>query len=181
MFSNYTGVQVFTPHANHEKLQETLSVASVLSIGECLSERCETLSVAESCTGGQISVACTAVAGASRWFVEGVVTYANSAKIKRLGVSEQSLLAKGAVSAEVASEMAQGVRKTSGATYGIATTGIAGPTGSTPGKPVGTIFVALATPQETLVKHLQCTGTRAENQAETVAVALNMVCQHLHL
>jgi nicotinamide-nucleotide amidase len=77
--------------------------------------------------------------------------------------------------------MAQGVRNTSGATYGIATTGIAGPTGSTPGKPVGTIFVALATPQETLVKHLQCTGNREQNQAETVAVALNMVCQHLHL
>ena len=181
MFSNYTGVQVFTPRETQHESTQTLSLAAILSIGECLSARSETLSVAESCTGGQISVACTNVAGASRWFIEGVVTYANSAKVKRLGVTEQSLRENGAVSAEVASEMAQGVRNSSGATYGIATTGIAGPTGATPGKPVGTIYVAFATPQETFVKHLTCKGDRQENQAETVQTALSMVCKHLHL
>ena len=181
MFSNYTGVQVFTPQETQKKSNQKLPVEAVLLIGEYLVERAETLSVAESCTGGQIAVACTAVAGASRWFVEGLVTYANSAKVNRLGVAEQSLQENGAVSAVVASEMAQGVQRSAGTTYGIATTGIAGPTGGTPGKPVGTIFVALATPQETIVQRLLCQGDRQENQTETVQTALNMVCSHFNL
>ena len=181
MFSNYTGVQVFTPQETQIKSHKKLPVEAVLLIGEHLVDRAETLSVAESCTGGQIAVACTAVAGASRWFVEGLVTYANSAKVNRLGVTEQSLQENGAVSAVVASEMAQGVRQSAGTTYGIATTGIAGPTGGTPGKPVGTIFVAFATPQETVVQRLLCKGDRQKNQTETVQTALGMACSHFNL
>lgn len=104
------------------------------------------LAVAESCTGGSLANRLTNIAGASRIFVAGYITYANEAKMKMLGVEHRLLEQHGAVSDPVARAMAQGVRTRSGTTYGLSTTGIAGPDGGSEEKPVGTVYVGLATP-----------------------------------
>lgn len=109
-----------------------------------LTERGETLAAAESCTGGLVSSMIVGVPGSSAVFVEGAVTYANDAKVRRLGVRAQTLETFGAVSRETALEMAEGIRREAGTHWGIATTGIAGPDGGAPDKPVGTVWVALA-------------------------------------
>ncbi len=116
-----------------------------------LTARGETLAVAESCTGGFLANRVTNVSGASAVFLAGLVTYGNAAKREFLGVPAETLAAHGAVSEAVAREMAEGARRRTGATYALATTGIAGPTGETPGKPVGTVFIALASPRGTQV------------------------------
>lgn len=113
-------------------------------VGEALAARGETLALAESCTGGLVAERITAVPGASAYFLGGVVSYANEAKVELLGVAESTLAAHGAVSEETAREMAAGARERFGATYGLAVTGIAGPSGGTPEKPVGTTCFALA-------------------------------------
>lgn len=117
-----------------------------------LTAKKKTLAVAESCTGGLVSNRITNVSGSSAVFWGGVVSYANEAKMKVLGVSESSLRAHGAVSEQVAKEMAEGLRKLSQTDYTIAITGIAGPTGGTPEKPVGTVFIAISTPQKTIIR-----------------------------
>lgn len=109
-----------------------------------LSERKQTVAIAESCTGGFLANEITNVPGASKVFVAGYVTYSNEEKIRTLDVSRESIEKFGAVSAQVGTEMAEGVRKRAGTTHGIATTGIAGPTGGSAEKPVGTVFVALS-------------------------------------
>lgn len=116
-----------------------------------LAARGETLAVAESCTGGFVANRITNVPGASAVFLAGLVTYSNTAKQAFLGVRAETLAAHGAVSEAVAREMAEGARQRTGATYALATTGIAGPTGETPGKSVGTVFIALAGPRGTSV------------------------------
>jgi nicotinamide-nucleotide amidase len=113
-------------------------------VGDHLRAREETVATAESCTGGLLGAALTSVPGASDYFEQGVVAYAYGAKEQRLGVSRESLDAHGAVSEAVAREMAQGVRDTADATWGVATTGVAGPSGGSPETPVGTVFVAVA-------------------------------------
>jgi len=115
------------------------------AVGNLLRTRNETLAVAESCTGGLIADLITEVPGSSDYFKLSAVTYANSAKINILGVSSGTLDIHGAVSEEVAEEMAQGVQRISGASYGLATSGIAGPVGGTDRKPVGTVCIGLAT------------------------------------
>jgi nicotinamide-nucleotide amidase len=119
---------------------ETLAAALV----RLLSERKQNLAIAESCTGGLLANEITNVPGASKVFVAGYVTYSNDEKIRALDVSRASIEKFGAVSEQVATEMAQGVRERTGATHGIATTGIAGPSGGSAEKPVGTAFVALS-------------------------------------
>lgn len=109
-----------------------------------LTERGETLAVAESCTGGKIASLFTAMAGASAYFLLGAVTYSNEAKMKVLGVRPETLERYGAVSEQTAREMAEGVRRVTGADYGVATTGIAGPSGGSGEKPVGTVWFAVA-------------------------------------
>ncbi|HEX6279358.1 MAG TPA: competence/damage-inducible protein A [Pyrinomonadaceae bacterium] len=111
-------------------------------VGKMLSERNETLSIAESCTGGLIGMRITEVPGSSRYFVEGAVTYANEAKIRALGVSDEVLAAHGAVSSQTAEAMAGGIRSRTGTVHSISVTGIAGPDGGTEEKPVGTVFIA---------------------------------------
>jgi nicotinamide-nucleotide amidase len=113
-------------------------------VGKLLRARSETLAVAESCTGGLIADLITEVPGSSDYFKLSAVTYANSAKIKILGVASGTLDTHGAVSEETAREMAQGVQRISGASYGLATSGIAGPGGGTDDKPVGTVCIGLA-------------------------------------
>ena len=118
---------------------------------QMLTARNETLAVAESCTGGFLANRVTNVSGASAVFLAGLVTYSNEAKREFLGVQAETLAAHGAVSEAVAREMAEGARRRTGATYALATTGIAGPTGGTPAKPVGTVFIAVASPRGTSV------------------------------
>ena len=119
---------------------ETLAAVLV----RLLSEREQTLALAESCTGGFLADQITNVPGASKVFVAGYVTYSNEEKIRTLGVSLESIEKFGAVSEQVATEMAEGLRKRTGATHGIATTGIAGPSGGSEAKPVGTAFLGLS-------------------------------------
>jgi nicotinamide-nucleotide amidase len=116
------------------------------------------LAVAESCTGGQLGMELTSVAGSSEWFREGAVTYSNAAKQRQLGVSGELLRAHGAVSAPVAAAMAAGIRDASGADVALALTGIAGPGGGTDEKPVGTVFLGVATPEGVGTRDLRLYG-----------------------
>jgi nicotinamide-nucleotide amidase len=117
-----------------------------------LTSRKATLSLAESCTGGGISNRLTNVPGASAVLLAGLVTYSNESKQKFLGVRADTLAAHGAVSEPVAREMAEGARSQTGSDYGLSVTGIAGPGGGTPDKPVGTVFIGLAGFEKTLIK-----------------------------
>jgi nicotinamide-nucleotide amidase len=112
----------------------------------------KTLAVAESCTGGLIAHRLTNVSGASNVFLTGLVTYSNESKIRLLGVREATLAKHGAVSEEVCREMAEGCRHRNGTDFALATTGIAGPTGGTPEKPVGLVYIGLATPTRTEIR-----------------------------
>jgi nicotinamide-nucleotide amidase len=131
------------------------------------------LAAAESCTGGLIAAACTTLAGSSDWFERGFVTYSNAAKCELLGVDAALIAAHGAVSAEVACAMAAGALVRSPADIAVAVTGIAGPGGAVPGKPVGTVWLALmrrgGAPQ---AERLQLDGDRANVRAQTVVIAL---------
>lgn len=120
---------------------------------QSLSRRNETLATAESCTGGVISHCLTNVFGSSAAFLGGVVTYSNEAKVRFLGVRSETLSKHGAVSEATAREMAENVRARNNSTFGLAVTGIAGPTGGSPEKPVGTVFIALASSKPTIVLH----------------------------
>jgi nicotinamide-nucleotide amidase len=113
-------------------------------VGRRLLAAGHTVATAESCTGGWIAKALTDIAGSSQWFVEGFVTYSNEAKMQRLGVSAAVLRKYGAVSEAAARAMAAGALKRTGAHVAVAVTGIAGPGGATPGKPVGTVWLAWA-------------------------------------
>jgi nicotinamide-nucleotide amidase len=115
-----------------------------MRLGRRLSQCSRTVVSAESCTGGLIAKVLTDVPGSSRWFLEGWVTYNNRAKIGRLGVRRQSLVRKGAVSERVVREMVAGALSRSGADFAVAVTGIAGPDGGVPGKPVGTVWLGWA-------------------------------------
>lgn len=137
-------------------------------MGEALLQKGLTIASAESCTGGLFSAALTDVPGISAVFFEGYVTYANHVKEKNLGVSHETLLSHGAVSEECAKEMAEGVRARAGADVGVSATGIAGPGGGTKEKPVGTVYIAVSTRQETTVKKLSLSGSRREIREETV-------------
>ena len=148
-------------------------------IGRALSGRGETLAVAESCTGGRIAAMCTAIPGSSAWFLEGVVTYANEAKIRRTGVQSDDLEAHGAVSEPVARQMAGGVRTRASATYGLSTTGIAGPDGGTVDKPVGTVHLALSTPARVVHRQVRLAGHRERIQSLAAATALDMLRREL--
>ena len=155
--------------------------------GEELKEVChkallangQTLSVAESCTGGLLASAFVDQSGSSGYFTEGAITYSNEAKMRRLGVSEKTLREHGAVSEACAREMAEGIRRAAQTDFALSTTGIAGPDGGTPEKPVGLVYVALATKETTLVKELQLWGDRARIRHLTVLHALDLLRKYL--
>jgi len=128
---------------------------------------------AESCTGGMIAAACTAVAGSSDWFERGFVTYSNEAKTELLGVPAALIQTHGAVSEQVARAMAEGALRYSHADLAAAVTGIAGPTGATPDKPVGTVWLAVAQRDaDTRAELLQFAGDRAAVRSQSVQRAL---------
>lgn len=131
------------------------------------------LALAESCTGGLVSDMVTNIPGSSEVLLESCVTYSNEAKIKRLGVSEDTLRKYGAVSSHTAYEMAEGIRKTSGADIGAAITGIAGPGGGTDQKPVGLVYLAISNSEGTETKELRLGGNRLRIKGSTAMHLLN--------
>jgi nicotinamide-nucleotide amidase len=145
----------------------------VLLLADTLRSRRMKLASAESCTGGLIAAACTAIAGSSDWFERGFVTYSNESKSDMLGVAPTLIASHGAVSREVARAMAEGALKHSRANVSVAVTGIAGPGGATPGKPVGTVWLAIARLDvETQTELLQLNGDRTAIREQTVHHAL---------
>ena len=148
-------------------------------IGDLLRTREETVATAESCTGGLISSQLTSAPGASSYFIQGVCAYANAAKTQQAGVPAELIQAHGAVSKPVAIAMAQGIRDLSGATYGLATTGIAGPGGGSSEKPVGTVHIACATPAGTHHIKLDLRGTRERIVSLAAGATLDMLRRHL--
>jgi nicotinamide-nucleotide amidase len=147
---------------------------AVNALAQALRARGGKIATAESCTGGLIAAACTAVAGSSDWFERGFVTYSNEAKVDSLGVPMALIQTHGAVSEEVARAMAEGALAHSRATLAVAVTGIAGPGGATPGKPVGTVWMALALRGgATHAELLNLAGDRSAVREQTVAHALH--------
>lgn len=156
---------------NHESLAAT--------VGKLLSARNLTLALAESCTGGLVGHRVTEVAGSSAYFLGGIVSYANEAKEQLLGVSRETLRDFGAVSAETALEMARGARRVLGADIGLSVTGIAGPTGGTPDKPVGLAYIALSTAGGERCERQVWEGERSENKALSAEAALELLRRYL--
>jgi len=155
--------------------EETLEAVT----GRLLRERGKTLSVAESCTGGMIGELLTATPGSSVYFKGGVVAYWNDAKTALLGVPDAMLKQHGAVSEPVARAMAEGARARFGSDLAVATTGIAGPTGGSAEKPVGLIYVALASAAGSQVRELQLAFDRERNRRLTAQIAIDWVRRHL--
>ena len=151
----------------------TSSTDDLQMLAQALRARGWRLATAESCTGGLIAAACTSLAGSSDWFDRGFVTYSNEAKTQMLGVDPGLIAQHGAVSREVVCAMAAGALQHAQAHVAVAVTGIAGPGGAVPGKPVGTVWLATAVQgQEPSPRLLRCTGDRAAVRATTVAEAL---------
>lgn len=144
-------------------------------IGALLVKQHATVGTAESCTGGFVAHRLTSISGSSRYFEGSVVSYSNSIKTNVLGVSAETLNTYGAVSEQTAIEMAEGARKVLKTTYAIATTGIAGPDGGTAEKPVGTVWIACATPTGTVTQLLKLSGIRSLNIELTSTYALNLL------
>ena len=144
-------------------------------VGRALRARGWTLAIAESCTGGLVGHMLTREPGASDFLLVDAVTYANSAKTRLLGVDEDVLRGHGAVSAEVAAAMAEGVRRVSGADIALSLTGIAGPSGGSDEKPVGTVYIALATAKGTVVKQRLFAGERLQIQTLAAYAGLQLV------
>jgi nicotinamide-nucleotide amidase len=159
---------------------ETIDVlVPLVDVAARLQERCLaaglTVAAAESCTGGLLTHILTEVPGSSAYLLGGVVSYADRAKIDLLGVDADHLGAHGAVSAQVARAMAQGVRERFGADLGVAITGIAGPDGGSDAKPVGLTYVAVADDAGVEVRRLQWSGERSANKRDSAGAALELL------
>jgi nicotinamide-nucleotide amidase len=150
---------------------ETLEQA----VGQCLQARGMMLAVAESCTGGLLGHRLTGVSGSSAFFERGVVVYSNRAKEELLGVPSEILRTHGAVSAPCAEAMVRGICQRSGAACGLSITGIAGPDGGTPSKPVGTVFIGLAVAGAVAARHFRFAGGRAAVKWQSSQMALDML------
>ncbi|MDD2774211.1 MAG: CinA family nicotinamide mononucleotide deamidase-related protein [Elusimicrobiales bacterium] len=152
------------------------------ALGGALKKRGWTLATAESCTGGLISHLITNVPGSSEYFLGGTAAYSNAAKMKILGVKKTTLKKHGAVSAECALEMARGAKKLFGADCAVSTTGIAGPGGGTPQKPVGLVYIAATAPgvKDVVIKH-QFGSTREPNKTFAASAALNLIRCHIKI
>jgi PncC family amidohydrolase len=160
-------------------LEKDLESSLAALLGQLLRARGWKLATAESCTGGLIADKITDVPGCSEYFVGGFVTYAYEAKVASLGVSWDTLEKYGAVSREVVLEMAHGARKALGADIALSVSGIAGPGGGLPDKPVGTTWIGLATPKGESAQVFCWKGNRRENKEQTANAALKMVIEYL--
>jgi nicotinamide-nucleotide amidase len=149
-------------------------------VGRLLRKRKASVAAAESCTGGLLSSLLTDVPGSSDYFLLSTVTYANDAKMRLLGVNAETLGRSGAVHEDTAQEMAEGVRRLAGSTYGLSTTGIAGPAGGTSEKPVGTVCIGLSTPARTVGYRFQYTyGRRSMNKHMFAMKAMDILRREL--
>ena len=148
-------------------------------VGEALVAKGWRLATAESCTGGLLARRITDVPGSSRYFERGFVTYSNSAKQELVGVSAADLEAHGAVSAAVAEQLARGARERAKAEMGVGITGIAGPDGGSEEKPVGTVFIGLASPGGAAVRRYRFSGTRRTIRERTAQTALDLIRREL--
>jgi nicotinamide-nucleotide amidase len=158
----------------------TIGSESLMEIvSQLLLEKKTTVATAESCTGGLLAKMLTDIPGSSDYFLGSIVAYANEVKKQVLKVPARVLQHKGAVSPEVAEAMAKGVRKVTGAEIGISTTGIAGPGGATEQKPVGLVYLGLATPDGTGVRQLNLIGTRERIRERSCLIALDMLRRRL--
>lgn len=146
-----------------------------VEVGKVLIKRQITLSVAESCTGGLISNRITDVSGSSKYFKMGVVAYSNKIKENILWIPGSLIRKYGAVSKQVAIEMAEGVRAVANTDIGMGVTGIAGPTGGTKKKPVGLVYIALVTNKKRIVKKIHFKGSRQEIKFQASEIALNLI------
>jgi len=155
-------------------------VPSLEALASALRSRGWRMATAESCTGGLIAAACTSLAGSSDWFERGFVTYTNQAKVELLGVAPALLQSFGAVSEEVARAMALGALANAPVQAAVAVTGIAGPGGAVPGKPVGTVWLAVATvtgaQPEVRAECLHLDGDRQQVRSQTVEISLRRLC-----
>jgi PncC family amidohydrolase len=151
-----------------------------VQIGHLLHERALKLALAESCTGGLIGDRITDVPGSSEYFLGGIVAYAYEAKVALLGVSGETLETKGAVSQETVLEMARGARRILSADIAVSVTGIAGPGGGTPEKPVGTTWIGLAAKEGEWTRLLQFSGNRQQNKISSANAAFQMLLDYLH-
>ncbi len=149
------------------------------AVGNLLKSAGATVSVAESCTGGLLGAAITEVPGSSAYFAGGVISYANNVKVNALGVSQVDIDTFGAVSQEVAEQMARGIRNTMKTTYGISITGVAGPDGGTTAKPVGLVWIAVAAPDTITVKRFMFGNDRNVNRQRSVGASLGMLYRML--
>ncbi len=148
---------------------------SAQNIGRLLLEKKCTITTAESCTAGLLSSLIAEVPGASNWFLGGWVTYSNSLKVSQLGVTQAALDEHGAVSPEVAAAMVRGASKMSGSDVSLSTTGIAGPTGGTEDKPVGTVCIGCKVQKDLQVREFRFSGTRNEIQAYAAHTAIEIL------
>jgi len=149
------------------------------AVGRLLTERKLTLALGESCTGGLVAHRLTNVPGSSSYVLGGIVAYSNEAKERLLGVRHATLEEHGAVSGETAIEMARGARTALGADVGLSVTGIAGPSGGTPDKPVGLVYVALAAGSVERVERFVWNGDREGNKVQSAEAALALLREYL--
>lgn len=147
----------------------------VKQIHSLLLKNKKTVAVAESCTGGLLSELLTYIGGSSKLFILGVIAYNNKVKADILKVPAGILAKNGAVSADVAKKMAQNIRKTAKSDFGIGITGIAGPSGATPHKPIGTVFIAVSAKNKTICNKFHFTGNRAVIRKKAALKALELL------
>lgn len=182
------GDQVYNLDARYDSLKEVLdgllymegeSGGTERELGELFLLKGKTIATAESCTGGNIAALFTSVAGASAYFRGSVVAYANDVKERVLGVRREDLELFGAVSEPVVRQMAEGVRRLIGTDYAVSTSGVAGPTGGTPEKPVGTVWIGVAGPERTVARKFVFSFTRERNIGKAAMKAIEMVIEEV--
>jgi PncC family amidohydrolase len=154
-----------------------VDIKLVNKVSDELKKHQATIATAESCTGGLLAHTLTNVSGSSEYFNRGVISYSNTAKMELLGIPEQLLKNYGAVSKQVAAAMAKAIQQRAQVDIGVATTGIAGPTGGTKDKPVGLVFIGVSTKDTVVVKEFLFSGDRLANKDNTCTAALELLLE----